>query len=58
MLLVMLGVFLLVMEQYGNRVLLDVAKQQVRQSGESMVSVLGTRLSIAESTVNAMANAA
>ncbi len=58
MLLVMLGVFLLVMEQYGNRVLLDVAKQQVRQNGESMVSVLGMRLSIAESTVNAMASAA
>jgi signal transduction histidine kinase/CheY-like chemotaxis protein len=58
MLLVMLAVFLMVMEQYGNRVLLDVAKQQVRQSGESMVAVLGKRLTIAESTVNAMANAA
>jgi signal transduction histidine kinase len=58
MLLVMLAVFLMVMEQYGNRVLLDVAKQQVRKSGESMVAVLGKRLTTAESTVNAMARVA
>jgi signal transduction histidine kinase/CheY-like chemotaxis protein len=58
MLLVMMVVFLLVMEHYGNHVLLDVAKHQVRQSGESIVATLGRRLIISESTVNAMANAA
>ena len=58
MLLVMMGVFLWVMDNYGNQVLLDVAKRQVRQSGEAMVSVLGKRLTIAESVVSSMANVA
>lgn len=55
---VMMGVFLWVMDDYGNKVLLDVAKKQVRQSGESMVSVLGKRLTIAESVVSSIASAA
>ena len=54
----MMGVFLLIMDSYGNRVLLNVAKEQVRQSGESIVSVLGKRLTIAETIVNSMANVA
>ena len=58
MLLVMMGVFLWVMDNFGNQVLLDVAKKQVRQSGEAMVSVLGKRLTIAESVVSSMANVA
>ncbi len=58
MLLFMMGTFLMVMEYYGRPLLLNIAKQQVRQSGESIVAVLGERLALTSSLVTSMANTA
>lgn len=58
MLLVMIGAFLLVMQNYGSPLLRELAIKQVRQTGESIVSVLGERLALTSSLVTNMANVA
>ncbi len=58
MLLFMMGAFLWVMDNYGKPLLLDLAKQQVRESGESMVALLNERLAQTSSLVTTMANTA
>jgi signal transduction histidine kinase/DNA-binding response OmpR family regulator len=58
MLLFMMGAFLWVMDNYGKPLLLDLAKQQVRQSGESMVALVSERLAQTSALVTTMANTA
>ena len=58
MLLFMMGAFLWVMDNYGKPLLLDLAKQQVRQSGESVVALLSERLAQTSALVTTMANTA
>ena len=58
MLLFMMGAFLWVMDNYGKPLLLDLAKQQVRQSGESVVALLGERLAQTSALVTTMGNTA
>ena len=58
MLSFMMGAFLWVMENHGKPLLLSVAKQQVRETGESIVAVLSERLALTASLVTSMANSA
>lgn len=58
MLLLMMGSFLWVMKNYGQPLLLEVAKQQVRQSGSAIVAAMGERLALATTLVSTMANTA
>jgi signal transduction histidine kinase/CheY-like chemotaxis protein len=58
MLMFMIGAFLLVMQNYGTPILRELALNQVRQSGETMVSVLGERLAQTAALVTSMANTA
>ena len=58
MLCFMMGAFLWVMDNYGKPLLLDIAKQQVRQSGEAVVSLVNERLALTSSLVTTMANSA
>jgi len=58
MLSFMMGAFLWVMENQGKPLLLKVAKQQVRETGESIVGALAERLALTASLVTSMANSA
>ncbi len=58
MLSFMMGAFLWVMENHGKPMLLEVAKQQVRETGEAIVGVLSERLALTASLVTSMANTA
>ncbi|MEY8205351.1 MAG: response regulator [Bermanella sp.] len=58
MLSFMMGTFLWVMENHGKPLLLNVAKQQLRETGESIVAVLSERLALTASLVTSMANSA
>jgi signal transduction histidine kinase/CheY-like chemotaxis protein len=58
MLSFMMGAFLWVMENQSKPLLLKVAKQQARETGESIVGALSERLALTASLVTAMASSA
>ena len=58
MLLLMMASFLWVMKNYGQPLLLEVSKQQVRQSGSAIVSAMAERLALTSALVSTLANTA
>jgi len=58
MLLIMLGAFLAVMNNYGEPLLRDLAKSQLRDKGESIVSSMSERVAFTSALVTSLAHVA